>query len=237
MPTTSPTRHRRQHGFTLIELMVAITITLAVTAGIASIFANFKSSYLLQDKQAQVQDTQRLLLTMVTNTVQSAGYFVDPVSDTAKTALPETSLFEAGTSIVGTATEDGDTMKVRYQTAPGDGIMNCLGAANTTPDKKVWTNSFGVNEKHELTCSVNDEPSVALVGGVSKLAVQYGVDTNEDGSVDQYLNATAVAAAKRWKQIRSVQMTVTFLAAGDKAFEKSAELPAWTQTIAVMNQL
>ena len=67
-----------QQGFTLIELMVAITVGMLVVASAIGVFANIKLSYISQNTQVQMQDAQRQAVAMLTTTVQAGGYFVNP---------------------------------------------------------------------------------------------------------------------------------------------------------------
>jgi len=44
--------------------------------------------------------------------------------------------------------------------------------------------------------------------GVEALQFAYGLDQNDDGTVDTYLDATAVKAANRWYQVRTIKASV-----------------------------
>lgn len=96
-----------QNGFSLIELMIAIVIAMVVTAGAIAVFGNMRSTYTTQDKLGQLQDSQRLALTVLTTTVQQAGYFIDPQKNTGLPAASQPnkdkSVFTGGVGIVGTS--------------------------------------------------------------------------------------------------------------------------------------
>jgi type IV pilus assembly protein PilW len=244
-------RRGRAAGFTLVELMVSIAIALFMVAAMLSIYLTMKSTFVSQDELAELQDSERLVLTMFSKTVQSAGYFVQPLANTDATALPATtvtladgssSTFTVGQSIIGTGDGSGtgagsDTVAVRYQTASGDGLMNCQGAANTSGASTVWVNAFAVDASNELTCTVGAGTAVPLVGNVGKLSVLYGVDTDSDGNMDTYLPASGVAAAGLWANVHSVQITVSFLDPTKPASAGSVLLPnAFVQNIDLMNR-
>jgi len=243
-------RRHRAAGFTLVELMVSIAIALFMVAAVLSIYLTMKNTFVSQDDLAELQDSERLVLTMFSKTVQSAGYFVLPLANTEATALPATtvtrtdgssSTFSIGQSVIGTGDGSGtgansDTLAVRYQTASGDGLMNCQGAANTSGLPTVWVNAFAVNASNELTCTVGTGTPVALVGNVGKLGVLYGVDTDGDGNMDTYLPASGVTAAALWGSVHSVQITVSFLDTTKPASAGTVLLPnAFVQNIDLMN--
>ena len=239
-----------QAGFTLIELMVAIALSLFIVAGLSVLFVNLKTTFTSQDQQAQVQDSQRLAMTMLTTTIQSAGYFIDPLNNTQVGALPASVLnnpdgtsFSAAQGIGGTSGTVGpggtsDTLNVRYQTASGDGIMNCLGGSNpsSAANSAVWVNSFAVNASNELTCAVNGGSAVALVSNVAQINLLYGVDTTGDGTTDTYLSANAITTANLWGNVHSAKLTVRFVNLMNSNAGSVVALPQpWVQTISLMN--
>jgi type IV pilus assembly protein PilW len=249
-PLSAP-RRGRAAGFTLVELMVSIAIALFMVAAVLSIYLTMKSTFVSQDDLAELQDSERLVLTMFSKTVQSAGYFVLPLANTEASALPAATVtradgssasFTVGQSIVGSGDgsgtgADSDTVAVRYQTASGDGLMNCQGAANTSGSATVWVNAFAVNASNELTCTVGTGAAVPLVGNVGKLSVLYGVDTDGDGNMDSYLPASGVAAAGLWANVHSVQITVSFLDTTQPPAAGTVLLPnAFVQNIDLMNR-
>ena len=239
-----------QAGFTLVELMVAIALGLFIVAGLTTLFINMKTTFVSQDQQTQVQDSQRLVITMLTTNIQSAGYFIDPTNNTQADALPASTTnnpdgtrFSAAQGIVGTSRAAGsaalsDTFNVRYQTAGGDGVMNCLGGSNpssaTAP--ATWINSFAVNANNELTCAVNGSPAVALVSNVAQISLLYGVDTTGEGNADTYLAASAVTNANLWNNVHSAKLMVRFVNLMDSNASAVVALPQpWIQTISLMN--
>lgn len=244
-----PAKRLRPHqtGFSLVELMVAITIALFIALGLSVLYMNMKTTFNSQDQMSQLQDGQRLAATMLTTTVQSAAYFPNPLATTLVVALPTTTVpnldgttFAAGQGISGTssATASGsDTVDVRYQTATGDGLMNCRGGTNTSGAAQIWVNSFAVNANNELTCAVNGGTPVALVGNVAQMTVLYGVDTDGDGFTDTYLSAATVTSANLWANVHTAQFTLNFLNPLAAQTGAAATLPnPWVQTISLMNK-
>ncbi|MEC3764828.1 MULTISPECIES: PilW family protein [Cupriavidus] len=231
-----------QAGVSLVEVLVAMVIALFMLAALMTVFLNLRGTVRDQERLAALQDSERLVMTMLANTVQSAGYFPDPLNQVAADALPALADnafgdFVAGQAIVGQSGADGasDTLTARFVTASGDGIMNCQGAANTSGASVAYLNTFAVNAANELTCAVNGGAPVPLAGGISALRVRYGTDTGNGGNVDTYLSASAVSAGALWGQVRSARVTLTFA----NPFAGQPGQPAtlgWTQTISLMNR-
>jgi type IV pilus assembly protein PilW len=241
-------RHLRQQGLSLVELMVAITIALFIVLGLSLVYVNMKSAFNSQDQMAQIQDAERLAVTMLTTTVQSAAYFPNPVANTRAVALPASATantdgttFAAGQGITGTGAQGSSgshTLDVRFVTANGDGLMNCQGQTNTSGSNQISINSFSVDANNELQCAVNGGTPVVLVNNVAKMTVLYGVDVNADGFADSYLDATTISAGNLWASVRSAQVTLTFVNPLASQTGGSATLPTpWVQTIALQNML
>lgn len=65
---------RRQHGFSMVELMVAITISLLLLAGVIQIFLASRQTYTLQDGMARLQENARYALGRISNEISASGY-------------------------------------------------------------------------------------------------------------------------------------------------------------------
>lgn len=240
---------RRQAGLGLVELMVALLIGLFLLAGLGVLFLNMKQAFTSQDQLAQLQDNERMVLTVLTTTVQAAGYFPDPRVNTSVGLMPAASgtgygSLAAGQGLVGLTGSSGasDTITSRYVTANGDGVMDCLGNVNpaSSGTTKLMMNTFTVSASNELRCS-NDggTTSTPLVGGatggVTAMQVVYATDTTGDGTALQYVDAATVTSHGWWPQVRTARITITFA----NPFAAQAGQPAtiaWTQIVNLMNR-
>jgi type IV pilus assembly protein PilW len=236
---------RRQAGMGLVELLVAIAIALILSSALVASLSATRGTQLAQTQMANVLDDQRLALAMLTTVAQEAGYFPDPLSDTAASPVNREAggvFATAGQSLFGTTgTVNGsDTLVVRYVAGSSDGTLDCNGASNTNvppaapaPDTGVQVvNTFSVDAGNNLVCQVGTGTAQTLAGNVQSFTVLYGVDLNGDGSVDQYLNATAVNAANSWNNVLSIQVQLTFV----NPLPGSTPPPAVTQTIALLSK-
>jgi type IV pilus assembly protein PilW len=236
-------------GFTLLELMIAMTIGLFLAGALITVVQTNKTVFLNQNQLEQMQDSQRMAMTLMTDVVQSAGYFPDPTTNTLGGTLVASGAFANSQAITGTyaAGTPGDTISVRYMTAPQDGILNCSGLSNTNPvggASILYVNQFAVvPASNQLTCTLTSPAGTVvynLVSGVTNLSVLYGVKTNAGATgnnVDTYLNASQVTAGNYWQSIISVQIILTFtnpLYTG--ANQGQAQYISIQRVIDVMNQ-
>jgi type IV pilus assembly protein PilW len=202
----------RQSGLGLIELLIAMAIGLIIVGAMMSVLFSTRSTSLAQSGMAQLQDDQRLALMMLTNVVQGAGYFPNPLTSTLTTELPANTTFvNAGQSVAGTtgAAAPGDTLIVRYEAGTADGTMDCNGRGNTSGANLMMVNTFSVDANGNLVCSVNGGAALALAGSVQNFRVFYGVDTDGDESADRYIAASSMTNVN-WGNVVSIRVTLTF---------------------------
>ena len=211
-------RYRPLHderGFTLIEILIALLIGLFLAGALLTIVQTNRTVFGNQNKLAQLQDGERMALTMMTDVIQSAGYFPNPTQNTLNNSLTIVAPFvAAGQSVYGvySATPPGDQISIRYMTAGGDGILNCSGQSNPTGGPNtLYVNTFQVLN-NQLICTMNGT-QYNLVNGVTNLSVLYGVKANAGATgnnVDTYMNAAQVNAAGLWGSVISALVQLTF---------------------------
>jgi type IV pilus assembly protein PilW len=222
-------RVTHQRGFTLLEIMIALTIGLFLLAALLTIVQSNKAVFLNHNQLEQMQDGERMALTLMADVVQSASYFPDPTTNSLASTLVAGGSFLNSQAITGVsnASTAGDSISVRYMTAPQDGILNCSGTFNPNPVNGaniLYVNQFAVGTgalSGQLVCTVT-AATVGIVGtvvtpytlvsGVTNLSVLYGVKTNlgaPGNNVDTYLNASQMTAAN-WQSVISVLIKLTF---------------------------
>src|ERR1700733_2915922 len=67
---------KRLRGFSLVELMVAITLALIVTTGVISVFAGSRSAFQSTAGVANLSDSGRFALMFIENSVRGSGVMV-----------------------------------------------------------------------------------------------------------------------------------------------------------------
>jgi type IV pilus assembly protein PilW len=209
-------RRTLQQGYSMIELSVALVIALFLLNGMFTILQSTRKTSGNQNLLAQLQDEERVAMTMMTDVIQQAGYF-SGAQTTLATAefLPSTTFSTAGQSVAGGTNTYGDTVSVRYQgdTSTG-GVLDCVGnsIANGTIEEMTFSVNVGTNNNGQpgLYCTINGV-AAPLVPNVKTIAVSYGVDANASGSANTYLTAAQTTAAGLWTSVYSVKINVTFL--------------------------
>jgi len=229
---------RRDRGYSLIELMVAILIALFLIAGVITIEQSVHNSYTDRNGVAQLENDERFTMTMLSEIIQSAGYYPDPAVTSQVAALPAATATAANnaalsfvsgqaidgvpnTTVIDGTTYDDDSIAVRFMTASGDGIPLCNGTSNQTGSDTVYTNYFFiqvVNGTSYLYCALETGDTwsipVQLVGNVEAMQIWYGLHTAAsvtpgDYSVDTYVPAAAMTASD-WSEITAVRIAVMF---------------------------
>jgi type IV pilus assembly protein PilW len=64
----------RQRGISLVEIMVALTISLLLTYGVGQIYLSSKQTYRLQEAQSRLQESARYALEFLDHDIRLAGY-------------------------------------------------------------------------------------------------------------------------------------------------------------------
>ncbi|MCG6887780.1 MAG: PilW family protein [Proteobacteria bacterium] len=276
---------RHSRGFSMVELMVAMVITLILMAGVSQIFLSSKQSYVIQDTLGRMQENGRYAMEVLTTDLRRAGYWggnadINAIEDNTpagasngnKIATDDGSCTSADWarmltySIFGRddnrtnygclpsdTTHVGDILVVRYAapwvvggiTTPnydnaqyyirsslfeGKMFRGQDQAANPVTGAAVRTAEL-VSNGYFIHTSTNSDPnkctgsdaipslyriglrSGALVSdeiayGVDQFQVQYGLDTNDDGTVDSYVDAPAASDTTSWGQVIAARVWI-----------------------------
>ena len=205
---------QRQRGFTLLEILVAMTVGLFLLGALLAVEQSNHDAFLNQNKLVQVQDQERMAMTLVADVIQAAGYFPYPLTNNIN-SLPATTqygTFAGGQSVTYDAAAAGDSVVVRFMTTGGDGVMNCNGSTNTNPSGPatlVYVNEFSV-VGGQLVCTLNGV-AYPLVDNINKMTVMFGITSTPASSptnVDTYLTAAQTTAAAAWDNVVSIVVTL-----------------------------
>jgi type IV pilus assembly protein PilW len=212
-------RAPRQSGYTLIEILVALFIGVFLLAGLFTILQNTRRTSSNQTGLAQLQDEERMAMTILDNVIQNAGYF-DPGTTSANVALPaSTSAYATGSMAAAQALSGSDsttaTIIARYTTNGTDNVLSCTGTTGTAGT--MFINTFYIYS-NMLYCSRDGTSGstgtgIPLVTGVTNMQIYYGVSTvTGSNNVDTYLTASQVTASTGgWASVSSVRVTLGFV--------------------------
>ena len=199
-------RRAASRGVTLVELLVSVTIGLALTLVIAQLFLNTRQTFATTDDVSRMQENIRFSQQMLIRTIHLAGYKSQPNSITAN-------VFDAGNQaiqITDFAGAQSDELTIRYQ-GSGDGSspancattspFNCTGADGTILDcvgnrvdaKQMAVSTFtirpGANGSNALFCQVPGGNPVEMVSDVAFMRILLGEDTDGDLTTNRYVSA------------------------------------------------
>ncbi|MES2741767.1 MAG: PilW family protein [Pseudomonadota bacterium] len=208
-------------GFSLVELMVALAISLAIVLVAAALLLASNGSYLDHTETARLHDNARYALEIVTRAVRQSAYVnwdgtLGPVGvaaeeEAAISGLDARSVNKNGEGIDNVlegAVNGSDVLAIRYAGAgagaAGDGsVINCAGfgvGLVASPAERGWSIFYvgtDATGEAELRCKYRGQYSWgadAIVRGVDSFQVLYGLDTDTptDGVANQYINASAL---------------------------------------------
>jgi type IV pilus assembly protein PilW len=236
-------RKKAQSGFTLLELMIATTVAVFLLGGLFVTLQSTRDAYQQQTALAQLQDNERLAMTLIAGVVESSGYFPAPQTNLSTTFFSSGGVWLAANQVVvGTANAvaPGDTLTVRYGAAANDNVYDCKGG--TTTAVKTMVNTFKVAADASgvswLQCT-NDGGATwyPLVRDVTDMQIVYGVHlgATTGSCTDTYQTSTQmVATPTNWSSVCSVRVTLYFTDFVTKSTGAATPV-AITRTIALMN--
>ena len=254
MKTASPriARASRQSGFTIVEMMVALAISMIVLLGFSVIFVNIKKTFISQDALSQLQDNERLAMTLLTASANEAGYYPTPATLSSAQIKADADAtygaMVASQAVMGTDGASGasDTISMAFAASANDTLITCQGhtivAADIAAAPSVTNASVSVrnvfyvdatNKTLNCIAKINGGTSATYGGGagtplvtnVASMSVLYGVDGGA-GSVAGYYTATNVTD---WTTVKTARITLNFVN------PNSTTTIPWVQTINLMN--
>lgn len=220
--------HYKQRGLSIVELMVALVLSLVVMLVTTSIYVSNKQTYRFIDANSLLQENGRFAIHFLRESAQQAGY---PKNISTVEAFPATTLPTDGGVTAGVPNPDSFT--VNYW-----GQVDCLGNAPTTAvlnasGDRLIQDTFTIADPEGdgvtgLVCTGNGVTVAAttMVDSIENMQIEYGVDTDLgdpedwDGIANTYVTATnvqggVVTAGPDWDRV--VSMRIGLLVGADAA--------------------
>lgn len=227
---------RGERGFTLVELLVALTLGILIAGAAVAALLAARSGFTSVDSSSQLRENARFASRLMERIVNESGfinlsYFDYPTS----TQPPPLRGFDSASvtitggvpviGAVGTGVNNGDVLVVSFSgasnsTGAADGSMiNCAG--NAVPQ----TTAGSSTSMFHLVTSASGEPTLActsqnpatgvwvtapLVGGVESMQILYGTDGVVPGAVPPSLvdPLTSGADSVPERYMRAAQLDV-----------------------------
>lgn len=185
---------RREAGFSLVELMVAMALGLLITGAALSLFTTNQRVFQLQQGKSELQEQGYLAMRFIVEDVRMAGFH-----DLSVGAAPDPVLNASSPSIPGASdggNDGNDRLTISYH-----GFRDCEGNPSAAVNRSEIVNTYWVDDDKKLKCRGNKAvpltSGVTLLDGVESFQVLYGLDTSPDDQIafaSQYVPADELSS-------------------------------------------
>ena len=207
-------RVSRQRGLTVIELMVAMALGLAVLLATGSLLISSTRAHAALVETTEMDDSGRYAMDALARAVRMAAHVdwelspePDPEAPARIVGFDAASLSRTDPGVevlLPDAANGSDVLALRFSgsgNAPdGDGAtLDCAGFP-VNREEEGWSIFYVARNAQgavELRCKYRGHAnwsSDAVAGGVDSFQVLYGLDTDEDGTPNRYVNASELQA-------------------------------------------
>lgn len=148
----------QHNGFTLIEVMAALLISIFLLSGVISIALSSKQSSIIRNDIDRIQEDLRLSSSILTRIV----------------------------GIAESLHQDSNAEQIIVSYNGGEGAIDCLG--NSIPFGTVVNRFYVKNNILYCGTVYSEKPDSEqpLMNNVAQIRIQYGIDENQGGQVDHY---------------------------------------------------
>lgn len=212
-------RQGREHGLTMIELMISMALGLIITAAGMVLLLSSRAAYSAHDENIEMQQSASFALELIARSLNQAGYqnwgeenspvIFAPHSAPDIVGLDAHSLKVSSPNLevpLKTSINGSDVLAIRFFGAEGGMVLNCAGFSIDPPDsgnseeERGWSIFYVAADSSgepELRCKYKGKSSwksEAIARGIESFQVLYGMDTDADGLANRFLTATEIEA-------------------------------------------
>ncbi|WP_277949409.1 PilW family protein [Chromatium okenii] len=217
------TQSSSQRGFTLVELMISMTIGLFLSAGMVALLIGNKQSYRDSENVARVQETGRFAVEYLAKNVRQSGLQnfagIPPANWPptnyiqgwpGATSAPSGAILTVGVSGY---VKNTDLFRITYyDTNLSSVVTYTYYVSNTSGLPGLREQKTVVN----TTTTTNEE----LLESVYDMQLRYGVDTTGDDQIDNYFNT-----APDWNRVLAVKIDLLVGSSEDNLVDAAMSLP------------
>ncbi|MBV1873366.1 MAG: PilW family protein [Gammaproteobacteria bacterium] len=210
-------------GFSLVELMISLGLgMLLMTAVIQTYLSSLEVEKTVLGN-SEVQENARFALQFIETNIQQAGFVADPnKTKQAFYAAQDKSVFKDDETLLGfDGKSDSESNKPDSFAETDQLFFRFVSGVKTKGESASWYDCQGgelsdnedvqmiffINaETQSLSCSVLSSGkwlSQPLINDVKDFQLLYGIDTSNDGVINQYVDASKITA---WNNVRTVQV-------------------------------
>lgn len=168
----SMTFAKRQLGLSLIELMIAITLSLLLIAGVLQIFLSSKQTYSTNTALARVQESGRFAMSFLTQDIRNIGYKGQCLGDPVSHLINESSgLWTLTAPVEGwndIGTDDSKPSHVTGTPVPGTDMLMVKLAAGASD---FWATGNSASNTQITTSTPDSAGQVRPTVAVSRRAI------------------------------------------------------------------
>lgn len=224
-----------ESGLSMIELMIGILLGALIIIVVLYILAGSRASSQTIEAESRMQDNIQFAVEVLNSTIRQAGYANDPTADYTGIRNGDIIEGEEGTS----GDTDSITIYYQggrndISGNSDNSIANCLGNNIDLTDgsgNPIISSSRFFVEDNILKCETTqikmvdetqtgstliqpligspDSPGTTGDSQVTDFQILYGLDTTDDGSVNQYKKIDQIAGANERSTIISVSIEIT----------------------------
>jgi prepilin-type N-terminal cleavage/methylation domain-containing protein len=155
-----------RRGYSLVELLVAMAITLVVMAGVYKVFVIHQNAYLLQEQIAEMQQNARTAKYVMTREIRMAGY--DPF----------------GTAGAGFESAAADSVRFTMDIVPENGDGTIGDGTISVPGDDITYAVFEDDDGKMKLGRGDGTNNRAIVENIDAVGFAYAFDNNDDGNID-----------------------------------------------------
>ena len=205
-----------QRGLSLIELMIAITLSILIVAAMIGLFVNSKENYRMNENMSRLQENARFAVSFMAGDIRMTDYRACVTADRLPTSI--SGVNDGGLN-------GSDSVTIVWQSNP------CAAATSTVTT--TYSIQNGESGSPSLFRNV-DGTDQELVEGIQNLQILYGLDTVDvDDSPNLFTDATAnLAQAVSVRIILTAQTLESNLAVDGGRISRN-----FTSTVTLRNRL
>jgi type IV pilus assembly protein PilW len=177
---------QKQSGMTLIEIMIALTLSLVLTGGVIQLFLASKKTFRMNEAMSAVQESGRFALDNISRDLRMAGFQgcadpgAVPSESVVKNNSPTANLLQSAvTGSEGTAASD--SLTVQFASGNAARLASNTDPVNATITAQANADNIAVNEVVMIAdcTSAHLVRITAVANNVSDVTLTYGAAEND----------------------------------------------------------